>query len=248
MKQFLLLITLLLPLGLWAQNTSVTGTVFDYENKDFPLQKVTVRNLTTKQAVTTKAAGQFTIPAKKGDILELSLVGYHTDSLYLLDLQSKTIYLPSNSTALKEVNIRSAKVSPYLNVAPDPNAKGATRVGTDGLEGKKNTDRAGGVTLALGSGRFRREKQKVALLEEKDSVETEIRTYFNEQTVQELTKLKGQELKDFVEMYRPSAARVKSERPFNYDYYIAEAHQAWLKLPAGQRKLPPVPEMKSQQK
>jgi len=246
MRKLLLLIALLLPLGLWAQNTSVTGTVFDYENKDFPLQKVTVRNLTTKQAVTTKAAGQFSIAAKKGDVLEISLVGYHTDSLYLLDLQSKTIYLPSNATALKEVNIRSAKVSPYLNVTPDPNAKGATTVGTDGLEGKKNTDRAGGVTFALG-GKFRKEKQKVKLLEEKDSIETEIRTNFNEQTVQELTKLKGQDLKDFIEMYRPSAARVKSERPFNYNYYIAEAHQTWLKLPAGQRKLPPVPKMKSQQ-
>ena len=242
-KILLLLFVLIVPFQLLAQ-TTVNGNVYDYDNKTFPLQKVTVRNLSNRQTVLTKAAGQFEIAAKQGDVLEISLAGYLTDSLYLVDLKPKTIHLPTKSTALKEVNIQAATVSPYLDVAPDPNAKSATRVGTKGLEGKKNTDRAGGVTFALGHGKYKRDQQKARILDARDSIETEIRLNFNEKTVQELTKFKGQELKDFVAYFRPSPARVKSERPFNYSYYIAEAKQTWLKLPPDQRRLAPVPKLK----
>jgi hypothetical protein len=243
MKKLILLMILVAPFRLLAQK-NVTGTVYDYENRTTPLQNVTIRNLTTKTTVATKAEGQFNIPAKIGDVLEVSYNGYHTDSLYLVDLQSKTIYLPPSSTSLQEVKIRSTKVSDYLNVKPDPNAKGATRVGTDGFEGKKNTDRAGGLTLGLGHGKMKREREKVQLLEAKDVIETEIRENFNDSTVYELTKLKGQDLKDFVSMYRPTAARVKSDAPFNYSLYIAQALQTWRSLPADQKRLPPVPKLK----
>jgi hypothetical protein len=244
MKKLILLMILVAPFRLLAQKT-VTGTVYDYENRSSPLQNVVVKNLSTQAVVTTKAAGQFNIAAKVGDVLQISFQGYHTDSLYLIDLQSKTIYLPPSSTDLREVKIQSTKVSRYLNVKPDPNAKAATRVNTDGLAGKKNTDRAGGISLAFGSGKARREKEKVQLLEDRDSIETEIRNNFNDSTVHELTKLSGKDLTDFVSMYRPTAARVRSEAPFNYSLYIAQAHQTWLKLPADQRRLPPVPKLKN---
>ncbi|MCD0487985.1 hypothetical protein LPB86_07080 [Pedobacter sp. MC2016-14] len=244
LKQLLIFFTLVTPIGLLAQS-KVSGNVYDYDNKSFPLQKVTVRNLSNKQVVTTKAAGQFEILAKQGDVLEFTLLGYHTDSLYLVDLKPKTVLLPTNSTALKEVNIRAATVSPYLNAGPDPNAKAPTRVGTDGLEGKKNTDRAGGITFALGHNRYKKDQQKARMLDARDSLETEIRLNFNEKTVEELTKFKGQELKDFIAYFRPSVARVKSERPFNYAYYIAEAKQTWLKIPVEQRKLAPMPKLKA---
>ena len=81
-------------------------------------------------------------------------------------------------------------------------------------------------------------------LEETSSYETEINQYFNEEHVGALIKLQGQELKDFIALYRPSVARVKSEDPFNYDFYIAQAYQTWLKLPPEGRKLPPVPTLK----
>jgi hypothetical protein len=242
MKNLIILLILVAPFRLLAQKT-VTGTVYDYENRSIPLPNVSVRNLTTRTVVSTKATGSFNISAKIGDILEISLNGYHTDSLYLVDLQSKTIYLPTSSTALNQVNIEATKVSRYLNVAPDPNAKAATRVTTDGLEGKKNTDRAGGISLAFGSGKARREQEKVRVLEARDGIETDIRNNFNDSTVHELTKLKGQELKDFVAMYRPTAARIRSDSPFNYSLYIAQAYQTWLKLPVAQRKLPPVPKL-----
>jgi hypothetical protein len=240
-KLFLILI-LFLPVGLVAQ-TVLSGTVYDFENKEFPLQQVAIRNLSNNQVAVTKASGQFTIPAKKGDLITFALVGYHVDTLYLVDLKPKTIYLPRNSTGLKEVEIVSAKISPYLDLS-NPNAQPSRRVSTDGLEGKGNFDRAGGVKFALGYGKYRREQEKVQRLEARDEIETEINANFNEQTVNELIKLEGEELKEFMAIYRPTVAQVSADRPFNYSYYIAQAHQAWLKLTPAQRKLPPMQRLK----
>lgn len=237
LKRLVLVLLLSIPVYTFAQ-TGISGGVFDYENKSFPLQKVTVRNLSTQKVVTTGAAGQFTIPASKGDLLEFSLQGYHTDTLYLTNLQSKTIYLPTASTNLKEVKINSARLSRDLQLK-DPNAPGFSRV--SGIAPTKNIQRAGGVGLAFGSGGPRRERAKVKALEENAAYEAEIRQYFSEEHVAELIKLQGQELKDFISLYRPSVAKVKSDHPFNYDFYIAQAYQTWLKLPPEGRKLPPVP-------
>jgi hypothetical protein len=236
-KKLILFLLVVLPIRLLAQG-NVSGTVYDFENKTFPLQQVAVQNLNNKQIAVTKANGQFTIKANKGDLLQFTLVGYHVDTLYLTDLKPKTIYLPANSKSLKEVEIVETKISPYLDL--ENNAKENTRITTDGLEEKENTDRAGGLQFALGYGKYKREQAKVKMLEERDAYETEIKANFNEQTVHELIKLTGQELKDFINMYRPSVALIKSERPFNYAYYIAQAHQKWLKLPPHQRKAPPM--------
>jgi len=240
-KKLILFLLVVLPFKMLAQE-NVSGTVFDFDNKTFPLQQVAVKNLTNKQIAVTKATGQFTIAANKGDLLEFTLVGYHVDTLYLTDLKNKTIYLPANAKSLKEVEIVETKLSPYLDLK-NPNAQESKRISTDGTEGKSNTDRAGGLKFALGYGKYKREQEKIQKLEERDAYETEILTHFNEQTVHALVKLTGQELKDFINMYRPSVALIKSERPFNYSYYIAQAYQKWLKLAPHQRKAPPMQDL-----
>lgn len=233
-KQLITVLFLTIPLYTFAQ-TGITGGVFDYDNKSFPLQKVTVRNLNNKETTFTGAAGQFMIKANKGDLLEFSLPGYHTDTLYLTNMLSKTIYLPASSTTLKQVDIQSAKLSRDLKLR-DAKAKGFERV--HGISPTQNIQRAGGIGLAFGSGKVRRERAKEKALEEKGAYEAEISKYFNEEYVSSLIKLQGQELKEFIELYRPTVERVKAEDPFNYDYYIAVAYQTWLKLPPEQRRLP----------
>ncbi|MBB2149594.1 hypothetical protein [Pedobacter gandavensis] len=239
-KYLFLFFVSIAPLGLWAQS-SITGAVYDFDNKSFPMQDVLVRNLDNKKSIKTKAAGQFSLPAKVGDLIEFSHPGFHTDTLYLIDLKPKIIYLPVIANELKGVEIKGAKVNP--DVLVDGTGKPVKRIMTDGLEGKKNTDKAGGLIVNLGYGKMKREREKIRFLEERDAYETEIRNNFNEKTITELVKLDGQELKDFIVMFRPNVALVMSERPFNYKYYIAKAYNTWKKLPADQRKLPPMPKL-----
>jgi len=240
LKRFIVIFLLSIPIYTFAQ-TGITGGVFDYENKSFPLQKVNVRNLNNNKVVVTGAAGQFNIQANKGDLLEFSLPGYHTDTLYLTNLQSKTIYLPSQSTALKQVDVKGAKISEDLNLK-DPNAHDSKRV--TGIPPTGNNSRAGGIGLSFGGGDGKRQRAKVKALDEREGYETEINRNFSAEHITDLIKIKGQELKDFMNMYRPSVAKVKSDAPFNYDYYIAQAYQTWLKLPPEGKRLAPVPKGK----
>jgi len=237
MTKKLLLILLLLPLQMLAQ-TAVNGRVYDFENR-LPLAQVTVENLNNKQTTRTAATGNFSITANQGDVLTFSLKGYHTDTLYLTSMRALAVYLPNSSISLTEVKIQSAKISPYLDVENiNSGIKPVKRIEGDGLEGKKNNDRAGGIILNLGFDKMKAQREKEQKLNQNEGYENEIRLNFNERTVGEMVKLKGQELKDFISIYQPSVERVRSEAPFNYTLYIAQAYQAWLKLPPEQRKVP----------
>lgn len=242
-KYLFLLFFGIAPFSLFAQS-SVSGNVYDYDNKTFPIQDVVVRNLNSKQMVKTKAAGQFTLNAAIGDLLEFSYVGYHTDTLFLIDLKQKTIFLPVNAKNLKEVNIQSAKVNPSV-LFRDPEAVGAKRINADGLRNKENNDRAGGMMFNLGYGKMQRDREKARVLDELSVYEDEIRANFNEETISKLVKLSGQDLKNFIVVYKPNVPLIKSERPFNYTYYIVKAYHGWLKLPASQRIAPPMPKLKA---
>lgn len=242
LKQFFLLLILIAPFTVMAQST-VSGNIYDYDNRTFPLQGVKVRNLNNSQVVATKAAGQFTISAKTGDLIEFSSMGYHTDTLFLINLEPKIIFLPTNSTTLREVEILSAKVNSSV-LSPDPLAKPYTRVATDGLQGKSNNDRAGGLLFNLGYGKYKRQQEKIRLLEERDKYQAEINAIFTEEYVSDLVKLKGDDLKNFMSLYRPPEELVKSERPFNYAYYTVKSYHAWLKLTPEERRISSMPRLK----
>lgn len=223
--------------------SSVSGTIYDYDNKTFPIQGVKIRNLSNNQVTLTKAAGQFMLPAKTGDLLEFSFIGYHTDTLFLINLEPKIIFLPGNSTTLREVEILSAKVNPSI-LMKDPLARAPMRFGTDGLQGKGNNDRAGGLLFNLGQGKYKRQQEKIRLLEERDRYQAEINAIFTEEYVSGLVKLKGDELRNFMSLYRPPEELVKSERPFNYAYYTVKSYHAWLKLTPLERKISDMPRLK----
>jgi len=72
-KQFLLLITLMLSVGMYAQN--VTGIV---TSDDGPLPGATILVKGTNSFATTDFDGNFSIEASSGDVLVVSFVGYTT--------------------------------------------------------------------------------------------------------------------------------------------------------------------------
>lgn len=241
-KMLIIFLVLVFPLLNKAQSV-VSGQVYDLEDKKNPLLYVLIKNITNGQFTQTKAGGQFDIAAKKGDLLSFSKTGYHTDTLFLTDLSVKRIFLPLNVTELNEVNIQSAKINPSL-FYKDPIAKEMKRFETDDLRGKKNNDRAGGLSFNLGYGKYRREQQKKQRIEEAEGYEDEINSNFTREFVAKLTKLEGEDLQNFIYLYKPYAGLVKDDRPFNYTLYTLKALSTWKKLPLDQRKPPALPEFK----
>ena len=244
MYKLIIFLLIALPFGAFAQ-TVTTGVVFDYNKKSVTLPGVSVRNLNSKKVTTTSNTGKYTIPANVGDLIEFSAVGYHTDTLYLTSLLSRSIYLPVKSTSLADVDVRGVRMNSQITDAKDPLAEKYTLLNTGGnLSRKRMTDKVGGLNLNLGYGKYKRQQRKEADLEEKDMYQEEIDANFSEKSITSLTKLKGEELKNFMIIYRPSIEAVKSERPFRYNYHISQAYVAWQKLTPQQRKLQDLPKLK----
>ncbi|WP_443937809.1 hypothetical protein [Pedobacter sp. MW01-1-1] len=242
MQRIIILLFCLLPFGAFAQTS--TGTVFDYGKRTASLPGVNVRNLTNHHVTTTSKDGKYTIAAKVGDLLEFSLVGYHTDTLYLLNLQARKVYLPSKENTLNDVTVTGVKINSEIANYKDPNAEAYVPINTGGnLDRKDMNDKVGGVNLSLGYGRYKRQKQKEAALEEKDKYNQEIDYNFSQMVVGNLTKLEGQALKNFMVLYRPTVEAVKAQRPFPYNYYISKSFSAWKKLTPKQQKLEDLPNL-----
>ncbi|MET0571058.1 MAG: hypothetical protein ABWZ79_06505 [Pedobacter agri] len=244
MYKLIVFLLLALPFGTLAQ-TVTTGVVFDYNKKSVTLPGVSVRNLNSKKVTTTTSTGKYTIPASVGDLIEFSAVGYHTDTLYLTSLLNRSIYLPVKSTSLADVDVRAVRMNSQVTDAKDPLAEKYTLLNTGGNLGRKRMkDKVGGLNLNLGYGKYKRQQRKEADLEEKEMYQEEIDASFSEKAITDLTKLQGEELKNFMIIYRPSIEAVKSERPFRYNYHISQAYAAWQKLTPQQRKLQDLPKLK----
>ncbi len=230
---------LLSSLGLWAQNsTYITGNIFDNEQRSMALSGVSVRNLSTNNFVVSDKDGHYALLAKKGDLISYSLMGYHTDTVYLVNLFPKNIYLRTAVKELPEVAITGAKVSPYLDLK-DYEAKSARRF--------DYSKERGGLRLNLGFGKYRKQQEKEQALEEEAEINEEIAKNFNLAVIKKLVHYEGNDLDGYIGLYRPSIEAVKEDRPFNYTYYIATTFQEWKQLPPEARRLPPLPKLKAKQ-
>ncbi len=234
LKKLLLLFALVLPINMLAQ-TALTGDIFDNDLRSLSIEGATIKNLTNKSIALSNRDGHFVIPAKVGDLISFSFSGYQTDTVYLINLFPKNMYLLAQVNTLNTVNITTTKLSPYLDFK-NPEAKPSREVEYD-----KNR---GGVRLALGYGKFRKDQLKIQNLMENERFQAEITENFNEETVNKSVKFEGKDIRAFLDLFRPTVDQVKAERPFNYDFYIIKAFHSWSKLPLDQRRLPPLPKIK----
>lgn len=234
LKKLLILLAFGLPLNSWGQSM-LTGNVFDSEVRSLAIDGATIKNLTTKTVVLANKDGHFAISAKTGDLISYGMVGYQTDTIYLVNLFPKNIYLRVAINNLNTVNITTAKNSPFLDTK-NPDAIAERQIGYS-----KNR---GGLRLNLGYGKYRKQQAKVEELEQEDNYQEEIAKNFNKEIIQKLVNYKTEDLKDYMDMYRPSISDIRAERPFNYEYYIATTFQEWKNLPPGSRKLPSLYKLK----
>lgn len=228
LRKVFLLFLLLIPIITSAQGV-LTGNIFDNTNRSILVEGATVKNLTSKAISLTDKDGHFIISAKVGDLVSFGLVGYQTDTVFLINLFPKNVYLRAEVNNLNTVNITGVKLSPFLDLK-DPSAMPSRQV--------DYSKERGGLRLNFGYNKFRKQQVKVQELEDYDQYNEEISRNFTEAFVKKLLKIDGTDLKNFMEMYRPTVNQIRSERPFNYELYTAQCYSTWLKLPVGQRKVP----------
>ena len=227
MKYRYLLLSALLFLACTANaQTVVKGTVFEL-GKSTKVSDVFVRDNQNRQMTITDNKGNFSIRTETGHTLVFSAPGYVSDTLYVTDFTNKKIELVTQTIALRQVNI-SAKREAFDAHKEYPEVYTRAKV----------------YPLSPTSW-FSKEAKDARRLKKyfkHEEEERHVDEVFTMNYVQSIIPLRGQELENFMTLYRPSYAFIKNNNGPSLAVYINDSYKKYQALPADKRTLPDLKE------
>jgi hypothetical protein len=200
------------------------GSVFE-NGTSTRLPDVFIRDNNNRQFTLTDKNGRFEIKAEQGHTLIFDCPGYISDTLFVVDMTTKKIMLEPKTIALREVNITSSR----HGVAFDPRKEYP-----EVYERSK-------VYILSPSSWFSKEGRDARRLKKyfkREAEERQVDAVFTRTYVGSIVPLKGQELDDFMTMYRPSYAFLRSNNSESVVAYINDSYKKYKKLPPEKRSLP----------
>lgn len=206
--------------------TTVKGTVVE-SGKNNKMSDVFVRDNQNRQMTLTDSKGNFTIRTETGHTLIFSSPGYVSDTLYVTDFTNKKIEMVAQTIALRQVNI-SAKRETFDAHKEYPEVYTRAKV----------------YPLSPTSW-FSKEAKDARRLKKyfkHEEEERHVDEVFTMTYVQSIIPLRGQELENFMTIYRPSYEFVKNNNGPSMAVYINDSYKKYLALPADKRTLPDLKE------
>lgn len=98
-----LLLFLFISCSVYSQsNSTIKGKIFS-QTDNLPIPGASIVNLNTKAGVTSNFDGNFSIAATKGDVLQVSYVGFSTQAFTIIDNSSIEIFLLEEVSQLEQV-------------------------------------------------------------------------------------------------------------------------------------------------
>lgn len=199
----------------------VRGNVVD-ASSGAKLSDVFVRDVTNKQIALTDKSGRFEIKSETGHTLIFSSPSYVPDTLYVIDLTQKHIELKTKTISLREVNITAQRL------AFDPHKEYP-----DVYEKSKLYP----LSPSTWFGKEARDARRLKRYFEREQQERRVDQVFNRVYVGSIVPLKGQELEDFMQLYRPSYAFITSNNSESLAVYINDSYKKFMALPPEKRHL-----------
>lgn len=224
--QYLILSALLFLACTTHAQTVVKGTVFEL-GKSTKVSDVFVRDNQNRQMTLTDNKGNFSIRTETGHTLVFSAPGYVSDTLYVTDFTNKKVELVTQTIALRQVNI-SAKREAFDAHKEYPEVYTRAKV----------------YPLSPTSW-FSKEAKDARRLKKyfkHEEEERHVDEVFTMNYVQSIIPLRGQELENFMTIYRPSYAFVQNNNGPSMAVYINDSYKKYLALPADKRTLPALKE------
>lgn len=210
-----------------AQST-VKGKVMELHT-DVLLSGITIENQTQKLTTHTDDKGNFTIKAKKGDLLCFSGLNYLADTIYLTDTKNMLVKLELRSNQLKEVQVTQQGLNNNGSFAA-PAEKG--------ILGSKTVfyKEGGGMKIKLFDSHSNEKKRlKLEQLDLNGQREQAIAQVFSATNLKNYIPLTGQEMSNFIIKYTPTVAMYYA-RGFNLTSYINDSYKDFLTIPEDKRK------------
>jgi hypothetical protein len=221
MKYFLVGLIVLAAVSVNAQNV-LKGSVFESGTNN-KMPDVFIRDNNTKQLTITDDKGNFEIKTEVGHLLIFDSPGFISDTLYLVDLAPKKIVLITKTIALREVSISSSRETfdPHKEY-PDIYTKSK-------------------VYIMSPTSWFSKEGKDARRLKHyfvREEQERHIDAVFTRTYVGSIVPLKGQDLENFMTLYRPTYAFLMSNNSESLAVYINDSYKKFEALPPEKRSLP----------
>ena len=198
------------------------GSVFESGTNN-KMPNVFIRDNNTKQLTITDDKGNFEIKTEVGHVLIFDSPGYISDTLYVVDLARKKISLITKTIALREVSINSTRETfdPHKEY-PEIYTKSKVYVMSP-------------TTWFSKEGKDARRLKHYFIREEQ---ERHIDAVFTRAYVGSMVPLKGQDLENFMTLYRPTYAFLVSNNSESLAVYINDSYKKFEALPPDKRSLP----------
>jgi hypothetical protein len=217
--KFITLILLVITATIVRAQAPLKGTV-EEAGKNLRLSNVFIKDVNNNQLTLTDNNGNFEIKAETGHTLIFNSPGYVNDTLYVIDMQPKQIKLEILTIALREVKVR------------------ASRLGFDPRKEYPEIYQKSKVYVLSPSSWFGKESKDARRLKRFfaiDAQQRKVDEVFNSAYVASLIPLRGQDLEDFMTLYRPSYAFVKSNGGQSLAVYINDSYKKFILLPPDKR-------------
>ncbi|WP_428329899.1 hypothetical protein [Mucilaginibacter sp.] len=201
------------------------GTVFE-SGSSAKLSNVFIRDSNTKQLTLTDKDGNFSIKTETGHLLIFDSPGYGSDTLYVVDLTPKKIILTLKTIALREVNINSKRPTfdPHTEY-PDVYQKSKVYV----------------LSPTTWFSKEGKDARRLKRYFKREQEERHVDEVFTRAYVGSIIPLKGQQLEDFMSLYRPTYAFIKNNNGESLAVYINDSYKKYKTLPPDKRGLQTLP-------
>lgn len=235
MKYKLLLVFLLFAIGAQAQrNKERWGYLRDSITHE-PIALASITNLNTGMTVMTGATGRFKITVSENQVLSFAAVGYYFDTIHLnkdyLLQDTLALYLAPLAHTLGNVTVTGRGMNRYQLDSIERRNEFLRSVVSYKIPAISKANSGAGIALNLD--RFsRHEKTKRRAFEffETNEVQAYINYRFSPELVTKYSNLKGEQLRDFMQQYRPTSQWLR-QHPTEEDmlYYINDKLKLYFK-------------------
>ncbi len=219
MKKYIAVVLILLAFKANAQYDVLKGVVREVNSRE-KLSDVFIKDINNKSITLTDKNGRFTISTATGHTLIFSSPGYVSDTLYVINMQPKTVELKSMPISLGEATVRSSRI------AFDPRTEYP-----DVYRKAKIYPLSPSTIFSRESRNARKLKRYFAHEEEERYIDDK----YSKLYVSGIVPLKGVELEDFMAMSRPSYAFLKKTNGADLVLYVNDQYKKFKAMPPSQR-------------
>jgi len=220
MKRFLLIFSIFLTAVAANAQDRLKGSIVE-AGSNTKLSNVFIHNTTNKQIALADKDGKFDIRASVGHVIIFDSPGYKSDTLYLADMRQVRVELIALGINLNTVNITASRRSDFdpQKEYPEIYTKSKVYVMSPSTWFSKEGKDA------------RRLKKYFAM----DAQERHVDDVYTAAYVGSIVPLKGQDLANFMVLYRPTYAFLRSNTGPSLVAYINDSYKKYNALPPEKR-------------